>query len=181
MRRLHQSTEKNITFAGQRKKIRSMKTLVHQGQLFIEEVLKAAKICFVGMADTDGTPYVIPMNFGYRDGAFYLHSAQEGRSISILSRNPRVCISVSVDNSLVFQHPEVACSYRMKAKSVIAWGKVVYEEEDERKREALDIIMEQYVDKAFRYSDPAVRNVKIWRVAVEEITCKEFGAPHRKP
>ena len=155
-----------------------MQTLVHQDQVFIEEVLREAKICFVGMADTDGTPFVIPMNFGYRNGSFYLHSAQEGRSISILSRNPKVCISVSVDNSLVFQNAEVACSYRMKAKSVIAWGKVVYEEEDERKREALDIIMKQYVDRPFRYSDPSVHNVKIWRVDVEEITCKEFGAPH---
>ena len=172
--------KKIATFVRQCKDIRIMKTLVHQDQLFIEEVLRQAKICFVGMADTDGTPYVIPMNFGYRDGSFYLHSAQEGRSISILSRNPQVCLSVSVENALVFQHPEVACSYRMKAKSVIAWGKVVYEEDDDRKREALDIIMEQYIDKAFRYSDPAVRNVKIWRVDVEEITCKEFGAPHRK-
>ena len=103
-----------------------MQTLVHQDQVFIEEVLREAKISFAGMADTDGTPYVIPMNFGYRDGSFYLHSAQEGRSISILSRNPRVCISVSVENSLVFQNEEVACSYRMKAKSVIAWGKLVY-------------------------------------------------------
>ena len=99
-----------------------MKTIVHQDKAFIEEVLRQAKVCFVGLADTDGTPYVIPMNFGYREGTFYLHSAQEGRSISILSRNPKICISVSVDNTLVHQHPEVACSYRMKAKSVIAWG-----------------------------------------------------------
>lgn len=157
-----------------------MKTIVHQDKAFIEEVLRQAKVCFVGLADTNGTPYVIPMNFGYREGTFYLHSAQEGRSISILSRNPKICISVSVDNTLVHQHPEVACSYRMKAKSVIAWGKVIYEEDDDRKREALQIIMEQYVNKEFRYSDPAVRNVKIWRVDAEEITCKEFGAPHHK-
>ena len=30
-----------------------MQTLVHQDQVFIEEVLREAKICFVGMADTD--------------------------------------------------------------------------------------------------------------------------------
>ena len=70
-----------------------MKTLVHVDNEQIESVLKQCSICFVGMADTDGTPYVIPMNFGYKDGSLYLHSAQEGRSISILNRNPRVCIS----------------------------------------------------------------------------------------
>ena len=69
------------------------------------------------------------MNFGYRNGVIYLHSAQEGRSISILERNPKVCITFSTDHDLVFQHPEVACSYRMRSKSVIAWGKVRFEED----------------------------------------------------
>ena len=41
-----------------------MKTLVHVDNEQIESVLKQCSICFVGMADTDGTPYVIPMNFG---------------------------------------------------------------------------------------------------------------------
>jgi len=40
--------------------------------------------------------------------------------------------------------------------------------------------MGQYSNKKFRYSDPAVKNVKIWIVEIEEVTCKEFGAPHRK-
>ena len=120
------------------------------------------------------------MNFGYKDGVIYLHSAQDGRSISILERNPKVCITFSIDHALVFQHPEVACSYRMRSKSVIAWGKVAYEEDFDKKVEALDIIMKQYSDKTFRYSDPAVRNVKIWTVDIDEVSCKEFGAPHKK-
>ena len=99
-----------------------MKTLVHIDKELIEATIKKCDICYVGLADTDGTPYVLPMNFGYRDGVIYLHSAQEGRSISILERNPRVCITFSTDHDLVFQHPEVACSYRMRSKSVICWG-----------------------------------------------------------
>ena len=72
-----------------------MKTLVHTDKELIEATIKKCDICYVGLADTDGTPYVLPMNFGYRDGVIYLHSAQEGRSISILERNPRVCITFS--------------------------------------------------------------------------------------
>ena len=157
-----------------------MKTLVHTEKEHIEEIIRSCDVCFVGLADTDGTPYVIPMNFGYRNGVIYLHSAQEGRSISILERNPKVCITCSTDHDLVFQHPEVACSYRMRSKSVIAWGKVRFEEDFDKKTEALDIIMKQYSDKEFRYSDPAVKNVKIWLVDLDEVTCKEFGAPHKK-
>ena len=57
-----------------------MKTLVHTDKELIEETIKKCDICYVGLADTDGTPYVLPMNFGYRDGVIYLHSAQEGVS-----------------------------------------------------------------------------------------------------
>ena len=158
-----------------------MKTWVHTDKAFMESVIRQSPICFVGLADTDGTPYVLPMNFGYHEGVIYLHSAQQGRSISILERNPKVCVAFSIDNTLVYQHPDVACSYRMRSKSVIAWGKVAFVDDAEGKVEALTHIMRQYSDKTFRYSDPAIRNVKIWKVAVEEITCKEFGAPHQKP
>lgn len=157
-----------------------MKTLVHTDKDLIESIIKNCDICYAGLADTDGTPYVLPMNFGYRDGVIYLHSAQEGRCISILERNPNVCITFSTDHDLVFQHPEVACSYRMRSKSVISWGKVRFEEDFVRKTEVLNIIMEQYSDKAFSYSEPAVKNVRIWMIEMEEVTCKEFGVPHKK-
>lgn len=157
-----------------------MKTLTHNDPEFIESVIRRCDICFVGLADTDGTPYVIPMNFGYQDGIVYLHSAQEGRSISILERNPNVCVTFSTDHELIFQHPEVACSYRMRSKSVIGWGKVEFEEDFDQKEKALSIIMRQYSDKEFKYGAPAVRNVKIWKVRLEKTSCKEFGAPHEK-
>ena len=63
-----------------------MKTLIHTDKEQIESIIRQSDVCFVGMADTDGTPYVLPMNFGYKDGVIYLHSAQDGRSISILER-----------------------------------------------------------------------------------------------
>lgn len=156
-----------------------MKTLTITDKAEIEAIIARSKVCYVGLADTDGTPYVLPMNFGYRDNMIYLHSAQEGTSIDILSRNNRICITFSIDHSLVFQHPKVACSYRMKSKSVMAWGKVQYEEDFDRKVEMLNIIMKQYSDKEFTYSEPAVVNVKVWKVAIEKITCKAFGAPHK--
>lgn len=164
----------------QGKETGNMKTLVHTDKGLIEEVIRKCDVCYVGLADTDGTPYVLPMNFGYQDGVVYLHSAQEGRSISILGRNPRVCVTFCTDRELVFQHPEVACSYRMRSRSVIGWGKARFEEDLERKTDALNVIMRQYSDKKFRYSDPAVKNVKIWIVELEEMNCKEFGAPHHR-
>ena len=157
-----------------------MKTLIITEKDEIEQIIAKCTVCFVGLADTDLTPYVIPRNFGYKEGTVYLHSAQEGRSIDILSRNPQICITFSTDHALVFQHPQVACSYRMRSKSVIGWGTVIFEEDFDKKKEALDIIMHQYTQKEFTYSDPAVKNVKIWKVALDTLTCKVFGEPHKK-
>ena len=60
-----------------------MKTLVHTDKELIEATIKKCDICYVGLADTDGTPYVLPMNFGCYIPAFgtgrteYLHFGTE--------------------------------------------------------------------------------------------------------
>lgn len=155
-----------------------MKTVWIEEREKSEAILARCEICYVGMVDEDATPYVIPMNFGYEDGVIYLHSGPTGRSIDILSRNNRICICFSSDHELVFQHPKVACSYRMKAKSVICYGHVNFIEEPEQKRRALDIIMRHYSGRDFVYSEPALKNVKVWEVSIEQITAKEYGVPH---
>jgi nitroimidazol reductase NimA-like FMN-containing flavoprotein (pyridoxamine 5'-phosphate oxidase superfamily) len=156
-----------------------MKTLVHTDKAKIEEIIRKCDVCYVGFADTDGTPYVLPMNFGYQDGVVYLHSAQTGRSISILERNPRVCITFNTDRKLICQHPEVACSYSMHSNSVIGWGTVRFEDDFDKKVEALNVMMKHYTNRTFSYGDPAVKNVKIWVVVLEEVTCKEFGVSYK--
>lgn len=155
-----------------------MKTILHKERELIESIIDKCDICFAGVVTPDNQPYVIPMNFGYENNVIYLHSAPTGKVITSLENNPNICITFSTDHQLAFQHPEVACSYRMKSKSVIAFGKVAFVEDINEKRNALNIIMRHYSNKEFRYSDPAVLNVKIWVVSIDEITCKEFGAPH---
>ena len=152
-----------------------MKTFSIEEQERIETVIKACKTCSVGMATEDGIPYVLPMNFGYEDGVIYLHSAQEGRSIRTLEKNPNVCVTFCTEPELIRQHPDVACSYRMKGASVICEGRVTFEDDFAEKEKALNIIMRQYIDKTFKYSVPAVNNVKIWKVAMENVSAREFG------
>lgn len=155
-----------------------MKTVTIEEREKIEQIIQRSDICFLGITDLEGNPYVIPMNFGYKDGVIYLHSGPTGSSIDMLARNNNVCITFSIDHELVFQHPKVACSYRMKAKSVICRGKVNFIEDMEKKREALDIMMQHYSSREFVYSDPAVRNVKIWEIPIERVTAKEYAVPH---
>ncbi|NLX81682.1 MAG: pyridoxamine 5'-phosphate oxidase family protein [Proteiniphilum sp.] len=152
-----------------------MKTHIIDDVETIESVIKACKVCFVGMSDSEGTPYVLPMNFGYKDGTLYLHSGQEGRSITILDNNPKICITFSTEMKLICQHPDVACSYRLQSCSVICEGKVEFEEDYDKKVEALNIIMAQYVNRKFTYSTPAINNVKVWTMKVDKFSGKEYG------
>lgn len=157
-----------------------MRTVVIDNHNAIEEIIKKGQICFVGMIDKDGLPYVLPMNYGYENEVIYLHSAPDGNLVSVIENNPNVCITFCTEPDLVWQHEEVACSYRMRTDSVICHGQVVFEEDYDEKVKALDIIMRQYSERDFSYSGPAVRNVKIWKVSINKITAKGFGVPSEK-
>lgn len=154
-----------------------MRTFFIDDRERIERIIRNCKLCFVGMVAEDAIPYVLPMNFGYEEGVVYLHSAREGRSISILEKNPHVCLTFCTDPQLMWQNEEVACSYRMRSDSVICHGKVRFVEEDDAKVVAMDIIMKHYSERTFTYSAPAIRNVLVWRVELEQVSAKEFGVP----
>ncbi len=144
-------------------------------QPHIDSIIGKCEVCNVAMVDADGNPYVVPMNFGYKDGIIYLHASRQGKKIDILSSNPGVAISFSTDHKLYKQHQDVACSYGMSYRSVFAFGNVEFIEDYDKKIDALNIIMRQYIDRDFSYNRPSVLNVCVFIVKVEKFTGKEFG------
>jgi len=118
---------------------------------------------------------VIPMNFGYAAGELILHSGPEGKHINLIGIDNRICVTFCSERKLVYQHPDVACSYSMLSKSVVCKGKVTFIEDLTEKEAAMNLTMKNYTDKTFKYSKPALMNVKIWRVTIEEMTAKSFG------
>jgi nitroimidazol reductase NimA-like FMN-containing flavoprotein (pyridoxamine 5'-phosphate oxidase superfamily) len=152
-----------------------MKTFPIQEQERIEAIIKSCQFCSIGVADENDIPYVLPMSFGYENGVIYLHSAQEGRAVRILEKNPNICITFCTNPKIVHQNAEVACSYGAQGKSVVCEGKVVFEEDFDEKTRALHIIMKQYSDRVFKFSPPAVKNVKIWKIKIDNMSAKEFG------
>lgn len=152
-----------------------MKTIVIEDRARLEEIIRACKTCSVGLVDLEGNPYVVPMNFGYRDGVFYLHSGPEGGKLEMLARNSRVCILLVRGDELVYQSARMACSYSMRSESVMCRGNVEFVDDMDEKRRALDIIMQHYTDNECGYSDPAVRHVRVWKVRAEQLSGKAFG------
>ncbi len=141
----------------------------------MESIINQCDICFIGLTEKDGTPYVIPMNFGYLDGDIILHSAPEGKHVGLLELSNRICVTFCSDRKLAYQHPDVACSYSMTSKSVVCKGSVSFIDDLDEKEKALNSMMQKFSNKNFKYSAPALRNVRVWRVTVDEMTSKAFG------
>ncbi|MBL7905189.1 MAG: pyridoxamine 5'-phosphate oxidase family protein [Bacteroidales bacterium] len=142
----------------------------------IEEIVRSCDVCSVGMVDENNMPYTLPFNFGFENNTVYLHSAPVGKKISVLRNNPYVCIAFSTAHQLYKQSPEVACSYGMRYKSVLVFGKVEFIEDPAEKIGILNIIMRQYTQRGdFSYSDPSVKNVAVMKVVTDRIEAKAFG------
>jgi len=135
----------------------------------LEAILHSAQICHLSMVD-DGKPYVVPMNFGYAEGALYFHSAPEGRKIDILRKNPEVCFSVLGKYELVTG--ERACSWTAEFSSVIGTGKASILEDRAGKEQGLAILMAQYSDEKYDFSEENLDGIVIIKVEVQGMTGK---------
>lgn len=141
----------------------------------ISEIINKCEVCYLGMVDEQGHPYVLPFNFGYEQGVIYLHSAAAGRKIDILKQNPNVCVTFSTDHQLFHRHEQVACSYGMRYRSALAFGKVVFIDDYQEKEKVLNVFMRKYAGRDFPYNAPAVNNVAIYKVEVSRLEGKESG------
>jgi len=141
----------------------------------VERIILKCDVCNLAMLTETNEPYVIPMNFGYNNGEIFFHSSKYGKKINILRKNSRVSVSFSTDHELKWQNEQIACSYSMKYRSVLAHGRVEFIEEYDRKIEALNLIMKNYTQREFTYNKPAVIDIMTFKVIVDKFEGRAFG------
>jgi hypothetical protein len=139
----------------------------------LEGIIKRCDICHVGMVDGN-RPYVLAFNFGYENQTIWLHAAKEGRKLDVLKRNNNVCVEFDTDHKLFARHEQVACSWRWAYRSVIVEGEAIFVEDYDEKVKGLNIFMKNYSDREFKYSKPAVDNIRIIKIPVASITGRSF-------
>ena len=136
----------------------------------LEKILNTAKVCRLAMVDGD-KPYVVPLNFGYKEKTIYFHSAQEGRKIDIIKKNPQVCFEV--DEMIKLKKASLACDWGAQYHSIIAEGRAQIVEGVEDKKKALEIIMSQYSNRTFEFPDEKIAITAVIAVHLEKISGKQ--------
>jgi len=136
----------------------------------IEDIIARSKVCKVAMCENN-MPYIAPLCFGFKNDALYFHSAPKGKKIEILKNNPNVCFEFDILTQVV--KSATACKWGMKYQSVIGFGKAGFITEDDLKRQALDIMMNQYADGPFEYEDALVKSIVIIKVDIHSMTGKQ--------
>lgn len=137
----------------------------------IDDILSKAEICRLGLSNKD-MPYVIALNFVYKENVIYFHSAKEGKKIDYIRQNNNVCFEVDTDIELI--KSDQACKNSMKYKSIIGFGKAFIIDSVSEKKKALDLLMEKYIKIApHEYPENMLNNVCIIKIAIESMTGKQ--------
>ncbi len=136
----------------------------------IENILNKSEICRLGLVNK-GLAYIVPMNFGYADGYIYFHSANEGTKIDILKKNPKVSFEIDTDHMVI--KSDISCNWSASYFSIVGYGIVEFIDDPAGKKDALNVIMEKYSKKKdWEFSGKVVDKTTIFRISIEELSCK---------
>jgi len=137
----------------------------------IDQIISNSAVCRLAFAK-DNTPYIVPVSFGYDGINLYIHTATVGKKIEFINVNNLVCFEFDTDVKTI-THETIGCKWTTTYRSVIGNGKI-YEITDERKMiNALNKIMLHYSNKEWEFTNKMLKNVRIWKIEIEEITGKK--------
>ena len=136
----------------------------------IEDIILRSKVCKLAMCEQN-MPYIVPLCFGFNNNTLYFHSAPKGKKIEILKKNPNVCFEFEILTQVI--KSAKACKWGMKYRSVIGFGKAGFIDDDDLKRQAFDIIMNQYADGSFIYEEALLKSTVIIKVEIHSMTGKQ--------
>lgn len=135
------------------------------------DIIEKGSVCRLAFWDGQ-EPYIVPMNYGYRDGVLYFHSAEEGRKVSLISAAPRVCFEITTDEEVI--KSEQASKWTSRYRSVIGWGVAEEITAQEDKAYALRLLMLHYSGREeWSFPPEVVSRVMIFRVVIETMTAKQ--------
>ena len=149
-----------------RRKERTMKTPEE-----MKNLLDRVAVGHMAMTTEDG-PYVVPVNYLFREGFIYLHCGPKGRKIDALRNDPCVCFVV--DEAGPQARWDKRCGITQIYESVMCFGRAEFVEGPEEKRRILEMMVRKFLppDLPFPLADENVAGTVVIRIRVEWMTGK---------
>lgn len=149
----------------------------------IHAILDEAIVCHVGIV-ADDQPFVLPMAFARRDESLLLHGSAASRILRRLAGGARACVTVTLLDGLVLARS--AFHHSMNYRSVMALGTATPIEDDSRKKEALELLVEHLVpgrkEDARGPSPHELKATTVLDFPLEEVSAKiRIGPPKDEP
>jgi len=113
----------------------------------MNRILASTNIGRMATVDTEGYPYIIPLNFVFHQGCVYFHCAPEGEKLDNLTRDPRVCFEVDVPLAyleVAFNPERNPCRTHQLYHSVIIRGLARIVPDGEVKTAALNALVAKH-------------------------------------
>lgn len=155
------------------------------------KLLAGALVGRLGLS-RDDQPYIVPVNFAFKDSHLYVHCAETGMKIDFLRANSKVCFEV--DERIGTDSDPVICNYDTTYRSAIIFGRARLVTDLEEKTTAMRLIATKYafgkdVEAALRLSSTTVdeyrssqgSSTSVIEITVERLTGKHFEAADLKP
>jgi len=148
----------------------------------LDSIINKALVCRLAMYDIayDKFPYIVPMNFAYKDDVLYFHCAKKGTKIDIINNNHRVCFEMDIDHEIITG--EKPCDWTMAYKSIIGFGDAMVMADEQETRKALNLIMLKYSKNmpdssalSGQYLESVIKNTEIIQVRILQMTGKKSG------
>jgi len=136
----------------------------------LEEILSKTKVCRVAFRGEE-FPYLVPLNYGYKDRCLYIHSAREGYKIDLLRKEEKVCFQVDVDVKM--GDGRNPCDTGMRYRSVIGFGMARLVSDPAEKLKALEILIEQCLGRGYALKPGSESDVEVIRIEIVRMTGKK--------
>jgi nitroimidazol reductase NimA-like FMN-containing flavoprotein (pyridoxamine 5'-phosphate oxidase superfamily) len=134
----------------------------------MEEILRNCIVCRVAF-NGNPYPYIVPMNFGYKDKKLYFHCARAGLKLELIENNPHVAFEVESQKEMIFKNGSTTMAYR----SVIGFGKIEVCSTNEEKQNGLKILMVHHGGEPVDHSVEKLNTIEILCLTIDSMTGKE--------
>lgn len=141
------------------------------------QLLERNEVCRLGMYD-GSRPYVLPVNFVLRppepdDGGhiiLYVHSANAGKKLDVLSAFPSLCVEVDEPGEIAAG--DGPCDTSHSYLSLIGFGRASICTAPGEKAGALSLITEKYTGCSHGFNASEIESVTVIKIILTEITVK---------